>query len=102
MKRKLDFSGDPPQIISYNDMFNSDDITLTNRGYIRSYPGKQPIERSIAVLPELHNDDVSKCIGVCSDYIVNYNLKLKFFIKKNTYYFNINLSVKKIVFLLIM
>ena len=49
-----------------------DDITLTNKGYIWAYPGKQIIKGSIAVLPEIHNDDISKCIGVCSDYIERY------------------------------
>jgi len=50
----------------------TDTVTLTSRNYIWAFPGKQPIERSIAVLPEIHNDDVSNCIGVCSDYIINY------------------------------
>ena len=49
-----------------------DDITLTSRGYIWAYPGKQPINNSIAVMPELNNDDLSKCIGICSDNIVKY------------------------------
>jgi hypothetical protein len=37
------------------------------------YPGKQPITGSIAVMPEIHNDDISKCLGVCSDFIKRYN-----------------------------
>ncbi len=49
-----------------------DVITLTSKGYIWAYPGKQPIESSIAVMPELGNDDVSQCKGVCSDFIINY------------------------------
>tara|TARA_R110000782_G_scaffold243133_1_gene329693 strand:- start:202 stop:651 length:450 start_codon:yes stop_codon:yes gene_type:complete len=49
-----------------------DDITLTSKGYIWAYPGKQPIENSIAVMPELNNDDLSKCIGICSDNIAKY------------------------------
>ena len=49
-----------------------DDITLTSRGYIWAYPGKQPINNSIAVMPELNNDDLSKCIGICSDNIAKY------------------------------
>ena len=49
-----------------------DTLTITNRGYLWVYPGKQPITGSIAVLPELNNDDVSKCYGVCSDVIVKY------------------------------
>lgn len=51
-----------------------DTIALTSKNYIWAYPGKQPIKRSIAVMPELHNDDISQCIGVCSDYILKYKL----------------------------
>ncbi len=47
-----------------------DDITLTSKGYIWAYPGKQPIKNSIAVLPELYNDDLGVCKGVCSDNIL--------------------------------
>jgi hypothetical protein len=50
----------------------SDTITLTSLNYIWAYPGKQPIESSIAVMPEINNDDITKCIGICSDYIENY------------------------------
>ena len=49
-----------------------DTLTLTSRGHLWVYPGKQPVKGSIAVMPELFNDDVSKCYGVCSDYIANY------------------------------
>jgi hypothetical protein len=50
----------------------TDTITLTSKNFIWAFPGKQPIQRSIAVLPEIYTDDVSECIGVCSDYIINY------------------------------
>jgi hypothetical protein len=49
-----------------------DDVTLTNEGVIWAYPGKQPIKHSIAVMPEINNDDLSVCMGVCSDYVINY------------------------------
>ena len=49
-----------------------DQLALTSKNYIWAYPGMQPLENSIAVLPELHNEDVSKCIGVCSDYLLKY------------------------------
>lgn len=49
-----------------------DDVTITSKGHLWVFPGKQPIENSIAVLPELNNDDVSQCYGICSDFIVNY------------------------------
>jgi hypothetical protein len=50
----------------------SDILTLTSKNYIWVYPGMQPIERSIAVMPEIYNDNITKCIGICSDYIKNY------------------------------
>ena len=50
----------------------NDTVTLTSKNYIWAYPGKQPIIGSIAVMPELYNDNISKCIGICSDYIQNY------------------------------
>lgn len=50
----------------------NDTITLTSLNHIWAYPGKQPIINSIAVMPEINDDDISKCLGVCSDYIVKY------------------------------
>ena len=49
-----------------------DSVALTSKNYIWAYPGNQPIENSISVLPEIYEDDVSKCIGICSDFIENY------------------------------
>lgn len=49
-----------------------DTLTLTSQQYIWAYPGKQPIQNSIAVMPEIYNEQVTHCIGVCSDYIKNY------------------------------
>jgi hypothetical protein len=53
-----------------------DCITLTSKNYIWAFPGKQPIKNSIAVMPEINNDDVSNCIGICSDKIGDYKLKI--------------------------
>jgi hypothetical protein len=50
----------------------SDDVTLTSKNNIWAYPGKQPIYGSIAVMPELFNDDLSQCIGICSDFVESY------------------------------
>lgn len=50
----------------------NDDCTITSRGHIWVYPGKQPVTNSIAVLPEWHDDDISKAYGICSDYIKKY------------------------------
>ncbi len=52
----------------------TDTITLTSLNYIWAYPGKQPIEKSISVMPEINNDDTKQCIGVCSDFIEKYNI----------------------------
>ncbi len=49
-----------------------DTMTLTSFNYVWAYPGKQPIKKSIAVMPEINNDDISKCGGICSDYIKDY------------------------------
>jgi hypothetical protein len=53
----------------------NDTVTLTSQGTIWGYSGKQPIKNSIAVMPELYNDDVSNCLGICSDFIEKYRLK---------------------------
>jgi hypothetical protein len=49
-----------------------DTLTLTSKGYLWVYPGKQPIKGSIAVMPEMYNDDLNACVGICSDYVINY------------------------------
>jgi hypothetical protein len=49
-----------------------DTVTLTSKKYLWAYPGKQPILGSIAVMPEINKDNISMCIGICSDYIKNY------------------------------
>lgn len=50
----------------------TDTITLTSKNYIWAFPGKQPITGSIAVMPEIYNDSVVGCIGICSDKIKTY------------------------------
>jgi hypothetical protein len=49
-----------------------DTVTITSQGTIWAYPGKQPIKNSIAVMPEIYGDDISNCLGVCSNFISNY------------------------------
>ena len=54
-----------------------DEVTLTSRGYLWTYPGKQLTKKSICVLPEFE-DKKSKVIlpknvaGICSDFIVRF------------------------------
>ena len=50
----------------------TDTIALTSLGFIWAYPGKQPIKNSIAVMPEVYNDNIEGCLGICSDYITNF------------------------------
>ena len=50
----------------------TDTVTLTSKNYVWAYPGKQPIKGSIACLPEIENDNVLLCKGICSDYIKLY------------------------------
>lgn len=51
---------------------NTDDYTITSKGYIWIYPGKPIIRNGICVMPE--NSDYSdlNCLGICSDEIENY------------------------------
>ena len=49
-----------------------DTVTLTSFNWIWAYPGKQPIKGSIAVMPEINNDNISEAGGICSDFIKNY------------------------------
>jgi hypothetical protein len=50
----------------------NDKVTLTSRGYIWSFPSEIPINNSIIVLPEKYNTNISKSIGICSDFILKY------------------------------
>lgn len=61
----------------YNSNINffwhqNDDLTITSNKFIWVNLGKQPIKNSIAVMPEIKNDDFTECLGICSDYIKNY------------------------------
>ena len=61
--------------LSFNYFFHdNDDATLTSKGFIWVFPGKQPVYNSISVMPEIHNDDFSQCIGICSDSIQNFKV----------------------------
>lgn len=57
----------------FNYFWHQEDIaTLTSKNYMWIYPGNQPVLNSIAVMPEMYNDNLNMCIGICSDYIMNY------------------------------
>ena len=61
------------QLLNLNWFWHEeDDMTLTSKRFMWVYPGKQPIKNSIAVLPEINEDDVSLWLGICSDQIEKY------------------------------
>jgi len=43
-----------------------DDVTLTSKGYIWTYPNKQLTDKSIAVLPK--EKPIIEVAGICSDF----------------------------------
>ena len=51
-----------------------DSYTLTSHGYIWAYPNKLVPEgfKTIAVMPEWHDTDISNFEGICSDYVGKY------------------------------
>lgn len=51
---------------------DSDDMTLTSKGFVWSHPKIEPLKNSIAVLPDGRGYNLTKCYGVCSDYIKEY------------------------------
>lgn len=57
----------------FNFFFHDSDLaTITSKGYVWVFPGQQPIPGSIAVLPEIYQDEVHSNIGICSDFIELY------------------------------
>jgi hypothetical protein len=54
-----------------------DDITLTSKGYLWTYPGKKLTKFSIAVMPEYKSfDNIEISYGICSDYIDSFRSSL--------------------------
>ena len=49
-----------------------DDVVLTSKGYLWTYPTFPLTKKSICVLPEIQKVDYSECAGICSDYVVRY------------------------------
>jgi hypothetical protein len=50
---------------------DTDDVIITSKGYMWANPGTY-IEGSIAVMPEYKKDEIEGRLGVCSDFIINY------------------------------
>ena len=49
---------------------DEDDCTLTSKGWIWTYPGKQLTSKSICVMPErvVVPENIDECKGICTDY----------------------------------
>jgi hypothetical protein len=47
----------------------TDDFALTSKGYVWCYPGIGPLDRSVAVMPELDTPNLVKYDAICSDEI---------------------------------
>lgn len=59
--------------LNFNYFFHdTDDATLTSLNFMWIYPGKQPVAGSIAVMPEINDESVENCLGICSDEIYRY------------------------------
>ena len=51
----------------------SDDVTLTSKGFMWTFPGQQLTKMSVCVMPGFKTEqDISNCYGICSDWIQNY------------------------------
>ena len=70
--KNLDSLLDLHQLNVHYFWHQNDDVTITNKGFWWTYPGKKLFEKSICVLPEKFNQDISLCAGCCSDFIGNY------------------------------
>jgi hypothetical protein len=47
-----------------------DDVTLTSRGYIWTYPDIQPLKNAILVVEKkIEKKNLPECLGICSDYV---------------------------------
>jgi len=48
---------------------DQDDVVLTSRKWLWTFPGKPLTSKSVAVMPECEKKwDLTKCFAVCSDY----------------------------------
>ena len=50
---------------------DQDDVALTSRGYLWTYPGKQTTDKSIVVITD-DSRPPENCYGACSDYVAKY------------------------------
>jgi hypothetical protein len=58
----------------------TDDYTITSKGYFWVYPGKEAIDNSVILFPENvkeYFNNPKKIYGICSDYIYKLKCELK-------------------------
>lgn len=47
---------------------DQDTVTLTSRGFMWAFPSAHTPENAIAVMPEIAHGDLSRALGVCTDW----------------------------------
>ena len=65
------------KLFNYKDLnvfwHDTDDVVLTSRGFLWTFPNKLLLPNSICVMPERGiNGDLDKCYGLCSDFPLKY------------------------------
>lgn len=50
----------------------TDSYTITSDGIVWAYPGSKLSKNCVCVLPETNNISITKCYGICSDFIDKY------------------------------
>ena len=58
----------------------TDDVTLTSKGYLWTFPGMLLTEKSVCVMPEKASyttNELSSCYGICTDNVIQYKGMLK-------------------------
>jgi len=48
---------------------DQDDVVLTSKNWLWVYPNKKITKNSICVLPELCDNPINDCKGICTDYV---------------------------------
>lgn len=74
--KNMDALNELLRIKDYTNIFShhSDDFVLTSNGKIWTYPGFSLCESSICCMPERCNQYSEHCFGICTDYVIKYEL----------------------------
>jgi hypothetical protein len=55
---------------------HDDNVVLTSRNYLWTFPGEPIAKGAIAVLPERNDYDLAGCGGICTDFPKKYKEQL--------------------------